>query len=511
MVVLIIVYTFVAIVVSIFFIIYWNIVRPEKRIYDELRNQGIPGEPFVPIIGQLPQIRRARENDRVIEYLSELFQKHGNYFMFSMGPLPRIMISEPDLLADVLGRAHAQDYFKPTIFLTVFKSLTGTRNLLVREGLDHERARKMLNPAFHFMNLKSMVSIMADQTSKAIDQLLMPSDEKSIDFQKEFSSLTLAIIISCAFGTGLENMPNANEIIYRSISEIFEAIRYRTMRMISQIPLLAQLPFWRKRLMDENSRKVSDFVEQIIAARRKGRSASLCAGADLLDLLLSAVDDQGQPFSDQEVKDEALTFVVAGHETTANLMTWAMYVLMTNESVLRACREEVEQVLPNGMIPSYEHINNLQVCEAILQETLRLYTPVPWFVRKSIREHIIGSDGHRQVRIPVGTTVAIMTYMLHRRADLWPRPLEFDYMRWMRDPVTGLKPKLAHPFCYLPFAAGPRNCIGQNFALLEAKVMLAMFVQRCNFSIEPDQTIVPQITIPMRPKYGLKARVMKRS
>ncbi|CAF0968276.1 unnamed protein product [Rotaria sordida] len=130
------------------------------------------------------------------------------------------------------------------------------------------------------------------------------------------------------------------------------------------------------------------------------------------------------------------------------------------------------------MIPSYEHMNDLQVCEAILQETLRLYPPVPWFVRKCIREHTIGSDGHHQVRIPVGTTIAIMTYMLHRRADFWPRPLEFDYMRWMRNPMTGLKPKLTHPFCYLPFAAGSRNCIGQNFALLEAKVMLAMFVQR---------------------------------
>ena len=105
----------------------------------------------------------------------------------------------------------------------------------------------------------------------------------------------------------------------------------------------------------------------------------------------------------------------------------------------------------------------------------------------------------------------VNNYVLHHRNDLWPRADEFDYTRWIRDSKTGMKPKLPHPFAYLPFGAGSRNCIGQNFAMLEAKVMLAMFVQRCNFSIEPGQTVVPQITITMRPKYGLKARVTKRS
>ncbi|CAF5037163.1 unnamed protein product, partial [Rotaria sp. Silwood1] len=96
------------------------------------------------------------------------------------------------------------------------------------------------------------------------------------------------------------------------------------------------------------------------------------------------------------------------------------------------------------------------------------------------------------------------------RSDMWPRALEFDYTRWMRDPKTGLKPKLPHPYAYLPFAAGPRNCIGQNFALLEAKIMLAMFIQRCNFDLVPGQKIVPEIKITMRPKYGLWANISRR-
>ncbi|CAF3356269.1 unnamed protein product [Rotaria sp. Silwood1] len=189
-------------------------------------------------------------------------------------------------------------------------------------------------------------------------------------------------------------------------------------------------------------------------------------------------------------------------------MVWMLYVLMTNENVLQACREEVDRVLPNGIELTNEHLQDLLVCEAVINETLRLYPPVPFFPRHCIREHMIGTE--RQMRMPKDAIIFVNSYVLHRRSDMWPRPLEFDYTRWMRDPKTGLKPKLPHPYAYLPFAAGPRSCIGQNFALLETKIMLAMFIQRCNFDLVPGQKIVPEIKITMRPKYGLWANISKR-
>jgi len=234
----------------------------------------------------------------------------------------------------------------------------------------------------------------------------------------------------------------------------------------------------------------------------------MSTGPDLLDLLLSAVDNEEQPFTDQEIKEQALTFVFAGSETTGNLMVWLFYILMTHDDVLQACREEIDRVLPNGIEPSNEHLADLVVCEAIINETLRLYPPAPLISRHCIQEHTIGTE--RQLHIPAGTSITINSYTLHRRSDLWPRPLEFDYTRWMRDPKTGLKPKLSHPFAYLPFAAGSRNCIGQNFALLEAKLMLAMFVQRCDFKLIPGQKIVPDLQITLRTKYGLLANILKR-
>ncbi|CAF1282134.1 unnamed protein product [Rotaria sordida] len=456
-------------------------------------------------------MNRAVRNDSIMNYRMELIQKHGNIFLLGFGPKILVAVNEPDMIADVLGRSHAQDYTKPSGFSSDFNLLIGTHNLLVSKGYEHERARKMLNPAFHFVNLQSMVPIMTNNTAKAIDELITLSTQKEfVDLRTELNNLTLTIISSSAFGKGLETIANAEEIVCRAFTEQLEAIQYRSFRLIDRIPIINRLPFWHRRILDEGSRGVSNFVDQIIADRRQGRSTSQCSGDDILDLLLSAVDEEGKSFSDQEIKEQALTFVFAGHETTGNLMTWAMYVLMTNEQVWRACREEVDRVLPDGIEPTYEHLNELVVCEAILNETLRLYPPAPLFARQCLREHTIGSEDHRQLRIPVGGTVAINTYVLHRRADFWTRPFEFDYTRWMRDPNTGLKPKLAHPYCYLPFASGPRNCIGRNFALLEAKVVLAMLVQRCDFEMQSGQKITPDVRVTMRPKYGLQAKVIKR-
>ena len=183
---------------------------------------------------------------------------------------------------------------------------------------------------------------------------------------------------------------------------------------------------------------------------------------------------------------------------------------MTNEHVLHRCQDEIDRVLPNGTELTYAHLNDLPICEAVLYETLRLYPPASLFTRYCIREHTIGKKGHRQLRIPAHATIWLNLYSLHRQADLWPQPLIFDYTRFLRHPITGLKPKLPHPYSYLPFAAGSRNCIGQHFAMIEAKVILALFIQKCNFLLQPGQKIIPDVRITMRPKYGLLATLIKR-
>ena len=304
------------------------------------------------------------------------------------------------MLADVFGRSHAQDYRKPEDLDDLLKHLVDVHNLLISKGLEHEHARKMLNPPFHFVKLQSMIPIMVDQTRKAIDEILSLSvQQKVIDLQTEFTALTFAIIASCAFGKGFETMANVKHNICETYTKLLKAIQYRSARMIDDIPIISQLPFWGKDVVDSGSRQISEFVDQIIVDRRQNRSNSLSSNYDIHDLLLSAIDSEGHPFTDQEIKDPALTFVLAGHETTGKLMTWAMYVF------------------PDGIDPTSEHLNALVVCEAVLQETLRLYPPAPFVSRQCNNEHHIGSEGHRQLSVPQGTEVLVNTYILHRQEE----------------------------------------------------------------------------------------------
>jgi cytochrome P450 len=514
MILFIIVYTFFGFILALIGFLYFKLVRPQKRLYDNFKTQGIPGEPFIPIFGQLFDMIRANKQDKGLEYFNELAQKHGNNFLFNMGPLARFILLEPELLADVLSRSKAENYEKTSFLINIIKPIIGVHNLLLSKHQEHDRARKMLNPAFHAVNLQSMVVIMSNETTKAIDSLLSTSSTTvPLKLDTQLSILTLSIIASSAFGQSFEMIPHAKEMLSHAFNEAKNILEYRTLRMINQVKFLDELPFWGKHIVDEVKKKLNEFVNQSIVDRRSGKSSSLCSGQDILDLLLSAVDDQGESFTDEQIKDEAITFVLAGHETTSNLMTWALYVLMLHDDVLQACRKEVDRVLPNGTVPTFEHLSDLQVIEAVLYETLRLYPAAPVFGRQCVKEHTIASsNGKLKIHIPVDAMIVINTYVLHRREDYWPRPLEFDYKRWMRDPVTGLKPKLAHPFAYLPFGAGPRNCIGQNFALLESKVILAMFIQRCAFKLVPGQIIVPDLKgVTMPPKYGLFAFIEKRN
>ncbi|CAF1089813.1 unnamed protein product [Adineta ricciae] len=499
--------------ISVFiFLVYWKFIRPQKALYDTFCEQGVSCEPFKPLIGQLLDIHHAFDNDTIVDYRNQLIEKHGYVYTIGFGPSTTLVIMDADMLADVFGRTHSQDYRKPVGMDKYFKPLIGIHNLLVSEGEEHTRARQMLNPAFHYVHLQSMIDLMIDQTKKTIDELfLLSNTNQFVDLDTQMNNITLAIIASSAFGKDFQSTSNSKQILRQSINELLRVLEYRAMRMIDDIPLIGRLPFWGKKIINKCSMDISNFVDEIISDRRHEKSTSLSSNEDLLDLLLSAVDDQGKPFDNQEIKDQALTFVLAGHETTGSLLTWTMYVLMTNEKVFEACREEVDRILPNGAEITRENLNQLVVCEAILQETLRLYPPASFLSRECIREHYIGKEGQRQIRIPVGAKVMVSVQVLHQREEYWSQPTEFDYTRWMRDPITGLKPKLSHPFCYLPFGAGPRNCIGQNFALLESKIILAMLIQRCNFEIEPGQKIVPVVRIAMKSKYGLRAKITQRS
>ncbi|CAF1600819.1 unnamed protein product [Didymodactylos carnosus] len=218
----------------------------------------------------------------------------------------------------------------------------------------------------------------------------------TVNLQKELNSLTLSIILSSAFGADAQ----AKDTMLKSIDAVLHAVEYRTFEVpISQIPLLHKLPILKKQIMDKNVGQISAIVERLVGDRKLKKSQSLCQGDDLLDLLLMARDQDLNPFTEQQVRDEAMAFVLAGHETTGNLLVWCFYILMTHPDVYQDCKDEVARVL-RGQPPDYSQLSELHVIEAVLQETLRLYPPAPTVVRECIHEHLIGPEGN-QIRVPV--------------------------------------------------------------------------------------------------------------
>ncbi|CAF3672202.1 unnamed protein product [Rotaria sp. Silwood1] len=356
-----------------------------------------------------------------------------------------------------------------------------------------------------------MIPIMAEQTQKVFEDWF---NKNELDAQEELSRLTLMIIASAAFGQNRETIENSRPIIHEIFTDVLNAIQHRLFNPLSSIPFLSMLPIMKKPIIDQGADKIRQFVDQIILARRQRSSQSQCQGSDILDLLLSAKDDNGQGFSNCQIREETLAFILAGHETTSTLITWCLYVVMTNSEVYRACLQEVDHVLQDGTELDHHKLDQLQVIEAVIYETLRLYPPVPFFIRQCIQEHIIGGGDSKQqpISVPRGVIVHINTYILHRLEKYWGMNADqFDYNRWLKNPETGVKPKLKHPFCYLPFSAGNRNCIGQHFALIEAKVILSLFFKYFTFKMVEGQIVVPDFSLTMKLAYGLRMKIKRRS
>ncbi|CAF1552887.1 unnamed protein product [Didymodactylos carnosus] len=194
--------------------------------------------------------------------------------------------------------------------------------------------------------------------------------------------------------------------------------------------------------------------------------------------------------------------LMAGHETTSNLMTWTLYHLTTNPNVYCQCQQEIDTIL-KGQLPTSETLSKLVYTEAVLKESLRLHPPVANIVRTAIEDNTIIDQNGKQIHIKKGTDILLNFFMLHHSEKYWTNPWTFDPRRFLDGTLE--------PSIFLPFSAGPRSCIGQNFAMLEAKIMLSMIVQRFDLEFVEGQKIVPDVTITMRPKYGLFMRIKLRN
>lgn len=412
--------------------------------------------------------RVARRHNQVAHVLSPVFDFY--------------LVSDPNLIQEVLVTKHMN--FLKGDFLQRTKRVFG-EGLLTSEGSFHHKQRHLIQPALKATKIADYAEIMMSYTDRMLDSW---EDGSVLDIHAAMTNLTMAIIAKCLFNEDVESVASD---ISKSLSDIIEYFN----RLSSPFAwLLEKLPSNQK--YDAAVRKVDRLVYDMIRERRKGNSEY----KDLLSMLLEARDTTGAAMSEKQVRDEALILFAAGHETTANALSWTWYLISQNSKVENKIHDEVDSLLNGRQRPSVEDIQKLDYTTKVLTESMRLYPPAWILTRQAKNDVTIG-----EYLIPRKSDVLVSQYVLHHDSRYFPQPEKFDPDGWTKE----MRSKLPR-FAYFPFGGGPRSCIGEQFAWMEGVMIIARIASRWKLELLGGKvTMLPRITL--RPKKGIKMSLSRRN
>lgn len=435
-----------------------------------------PGPAGYPIVGSLPNFARDP-----LGFLEHCAREYGDVVRMPLGRSPLWLLSHPDDIELVHVRS-TRGFDKGY----GFKDPLLGNGLVNSEGDFWRRQRRMIQPAFHKRRIDAYGETMVARTERMLERW---RDGRTIDVHAEMMRLTLGIIAQTMFGAEVEGEEGA---VAQALSAAMDG---ETGAGFLELPEWVPTPgrLRTKRAVEELDRVVLGIITERRAAAEAGEDRG-----DLLDMLLAAQDEDGARMTDRQLRDEVMTVFLAGHETTANALTYAFFLLSRNPGAEKALLYELGEVL-GGEAPDPSDARRLPYAEAVFKESMRLYPPV-WVVsRVATEETEIGG-----YRVPAGTELATSQWVVHRDGRFYEEPLEFRPTRWLEgDP--GLEKRIPR-YAYFPFGGGPRQCIGNSFATMEAVLVLAMVAQRFRLEVPPDHRLELQPSVTIRPKGGLPAR-----
>lgn len=384
-------------------------------------------------------------------------------------------------LADVEAvlSTQAAKFVKPASLRTPGVRRVMGQGLVTSDGEFWRRQRRLAQPAFHRERIAGYAEVAATETAAAIDRWI---PGRVIDLHKEMMALTLRIVARTLFDADVGRDDDAIGLALNTCIEMFATQWTLKGIFLQGLPTRA----WR-RLQAAAARLDAEVFRIIREHRESGRDRG-----DLLSMLLRAQDDDGSGMTDQQLRDEAMTIFLAGHETTANALSWTWHLLMQSPAATAALQAEADTVL-GGRLPRFEDLPRLVFAERVIKESMRLYPPV-WAVGRQVRE-AFDAGGYR---IPAGAQVVVSQWLLHRDSRWFDQPAEFRPERWTAEFAASL-PKYA----YLPFSAGPRNCIGSGFAMMEAVVLLTVMASRIQVRAAHGSAVTPFPSITLRPASGV--------
>ena len=433
---------------------------------------------------------RALRRNPLTTWLDEHFD---NLVVAGESVLGRVTVmSDPAGIKQVLVD-NAANYRKDDLQMRVLAPGLG-RGLLTAEGDAWRLQRRTLAPLFNPRTVTGFAPAMIESAERMVRRWRR-RDGQSLDVALEMTRVTLDVLERTIFTQGLSRDPDA---LGRAITRYFEAIG-----PVDPLDLFG-MPGWIPRLGRIQAIPAVRFFEEVVGELVEGRRALLARGEavprDLLTLLLEAADPEtGKGLTDLEVRANIVTFIGAGHETTANALTWSLYLLSQAPAVRARIEAEVDAVAGDGPLDP-EDVGRLVYTRAVIDEAVRLYPPVPFMSRAAIRDDRIGS-----LKIPARSVVAIVPWVLHRHRKLWDEPDAFDPGRFMPERRGAID-----RFAYLPFGVGPRVCIGASFSLQEAVIVLAAVVRDTRLDLAEGHVVRPLHRITLRPEGGLPMRLTMR-
>ncbi|KAL5581604.1 hypothetical protein UlMin_014046 [Ulmus minor] len=476
--------------------------------------------------------------------LYDWFLEHGAVYKLAFGPKAFVVVSDPIVARHIL-RENAFSYDKG-VLADILEPIMG-KGLIPADLDTWKLRRRVIAPGFHSLYLETMVKMFtncAERTVSKFDKLLEREDLQGgntieLDLEAEFSSLALDIIGLGVFNYDFGSVTKESPVIKAVYGTLFEAEHRSTFYIpYWKIPL-ARWIVPRQRKFQSDLKVINDCLDGLIRNAKETRQETDVEKLQQRDylnlkdasLLRFLVDMRGADVDDRQLRDDLMTMLIAGHETTAAVLTWAVFLLAQNPSKMRKAQTEIDSVLGQGK-PTLELLKKLQYIRLIVVESLRLYPQPPLLIRRSLKSDKLpgGYNGDKNgYEIPAGTDVFISVYNLHRSPYFWDRPNEFEPERFLaKKNIEGLEgwdgfdpsrsPGALYPneivsdFAFLPFGGGPRKCVGDQFALLESTVALAMLLQKFDVELKGSPDSVELVTgATIHTKNGLWSKLRKRS
>ncbi|XP_053516698.1 cytochrome P450 4B1-like isoform X1 [Artibeus jamaicensis] len=454
---------------------------------------SFPGPPTHWLFGHALEIQQMGSLDKIVSWAHEFPYAHPLWYGQFLGFLN---IYEPEYAKAVYSRGDPKasdvyDFLLPWI----------GKGLLVLQGPKWFQHRKLLTPGFHYDVLKPYLTVFAESTNAMLDKWEEKACEnKSFDIFGDVGHMALETLMKCTFGKGHSGLSHRDSNSYEAVKDLTLLIQQRVESFQYHNDFIYRLTAHGRRFLracqvaHEHTDQVIQEWKAALQDKKEQEKIQNQRHLDFLDILLGARDESGSKLMDAELRAEVDTFMFEGHDTTTSGISWFLYCMALYPEHQHRCREEVCQILEDRDTFQWDDLAKMTYLTLCIKESLRLYPPLPQ-VSRQLSKPVTFVDGRS---LPAGSLVSLHIYALHRNSAVWPDPEVFDPLRFSPENVAG-----RHPFAFIPFSAGPRNCIGQQFAMNELKVVTALCLLRFEFALDPLRPPIKKPQMVLRSQNGI--------